>query len=224
MWDVAANTPSQASQELRSIREKLRLKQHELAAMLEVPFDRYRNYEYRNVPERVLDLARDILVRANGLRGVRQAPTGKLKVLGSTGAGDSPIYEPDEDFIFVPIEFVRNEYGATTVEANQFSMLPYIHPGDTLIFKRTDTPKLDKIIAVRLRGETESVVKKCTLVERRLVLRSYNPDYPDIPIDGSTVLGYLTGIVGVDGAFRLGPEDGGIDESYIESQLRSRLN
>lgn len=221
---VAANTPTKWAIELKEIRERLRLKQREMAESLGVPFDRYRNYEYRNPPSKVLDNAREMVAKeSSGFYSLKPRPTGKLRVLGSIGAGDAPDYEPDDHWIFVPIEYVREDFGAISIMPDGFSMLPYLHPGDILIFKRTDVPKLGKIIAVRLPGEVLPVAKKCVLKDGKPTLHSFNEDYPDIPIDGARILGYLTGIVAGDGSLRLGPEEAGIDERFIDSQLRARL-
>lgn len=225
MWTVAANTPSQEALELVSIRKKLRLKQREMADALGVGFDRYRNMEYRHPTKEALDAARFMLAKDQpiGLLGLRPTATGKLRVLGSVGAGPGPEYARDDWEMYVPVEFSRDDYGGLTVPPDATSMLPTIHPGDTLIFKVQPVPKLNKILAVRLPGDTYPVVKKCVYKDGKLTLRSLNPEFPDLAIDGGEVLGYLVGIISVDYTIRIGPEDSGIDERFVEDHMRSRL-
>lgn len=201
------------------IRERLRFSQQEFAERLGLSFTTYRNYEYRKPPPALLEKARTML---RGLETLTAAPSGVIPRLGAIGANTrGPIYAGDDGQMEVPIRFARPEYTGVSVQANEYSMLPYIQPGDTLVFKKGS--RMDRFVAVRLQGETLPVCKKLTIDAGRAVLRSTNPDYEDIPAEGHEILGYCVGIIPADDRLSIGPDDAGISENYLRDLLSARL-
>lgn len=169
-------TPEAA--ELVAIRESLRFTQEQFAAKLGMEFSQYRNNEYRKP-------SADILRKARALKNEGYEPLvgamGSIKRLGAIGANHhGPGYEGDENEMIVPIAFAKEDYRGVPVPSGELSMIPFIQPGDTLIFKPGS--KLHMFVAARLRGETLPVCKKLTTdVEGRAVLRSMNPGFEDMP-------------------------------------------
>lgn len=215
---------------LRALRRDiLRVTQEEMAERLGVRRSVYKNWEYgMNAPPasiiaRLEDLGLEASKeRAKAMAKLRSGATARLKVLGSIGAGSGPDGQPDpEELESVPVEFARSDYSGLVVEGD--SMLPYLQPGDILVFKDTRIPKLNKIMAVRVDGGPELLVKRATHAGGDgWELHSANPSYPPVhPGHQLECLGYLVGIIG--DTIRIGPEELGIDEKYIEVHLRSRL-
>lgn len=219
MWLMSS--PSKASIELKTIRKKLKMTQAQMGEALGFK-DRgtYKNYEYTQSPTpAMLQTARRM---ADGLRPLSAIPTGPIEVLGAIGANTKgPDSEPDADEMQVPIAFAREDYKGVPVPAGEFSMVPYIHPGDTLIFKKGS--KMDKFVAVRLDGETLPVCKKLTVSKGKPIFKSMGKGYAEIDASNHQVLGYLVGIVSADMTLIIGPDDRGYNEASIREAIGSRL-
>lgn len=220
MFEMAPTRPP-GSVVLTDLRAKLRYTQEEMAQALGLKRGTYKNYEYIIDPPD--DLLAQVRAMVSQMRPTAAAPTGRLRVIGSAGAGPIPASESDEDLMYVPVQFAREDYQGLVLGQDALSMWPYLHPGDTLIFKASATPRAGKIVAVRLAGESMPVVKKMTVEAGRLALVSLNPSYPHPDIEGATMLGVLAGIISADNRVQIGPEDAGLSETDIESYFRSRL-
>lgn len=211
--------PSKDALELVEIRKHLRFSQAKFAQLLGLGFATYKNYEYRDVPPEVMKKARSM--RGDGMVELT-GQTGTIQKLGAIGANlHGPGYQGDDDEMIVPIAFARPDYKGVPVPSGEYSMLPFIQPGDTLVFKGGS--KLHMFVAARLQGETLPVCKKLTTEAGRAVLRSMNPDYADIPADGHEIVGYLVGIIPADSPLIIGPYDEGLNDITIKTLLNGRL-
>lgn len=226
IWSVAADTPKE-SQQLKAIREELRLTQSEMGATFGLSRAQYKNYEYQvRPPDDMLRTARLMLAEfqsRGGLRTLRPMQMASIPVFGSAGAGSPPTSSRDSGEVFVPIEFFQPDYHGIVLEPDALSMLPYLHPGDTLIFKDTEQAKAGKIMAINPGDGELPIVKKIRYGESGIILHSFNAEFPDVPLAGGRVLGFLVGLIGLNQDFRVGPEDSGLTEHHIEELFRARI-
>lgn len=147
---------------------------------------------------------------------------GKIKKIGYIGAGTASgsIQLPDDQVQSVPAEFVSPENSALVVDG--WSMVPYIHPGDVLIFRDQTQGVINKINAVVPPDESGPIAKKLVRTEDgKYGLASFNPEFPTITARDATFHGVLIGIVG--SAVIIGPIASGISEIEIEAELSARL-
>lgn len=195
--------------------------QAELADQLGMSRGTYKNYEYQQAPsDEMLEKVASI---SGAMKPLVPARSAKLRVVGSVGAGPVPLSEIDEYGIYVPIEFAQPDYQGLVLGSDAISMWPYLQPGDTLVAKPSSTPRAGKWVLVRLGNDLTPVVKKMEVHKGALILRSLNPASESPSIDGATMLGVVTGLISADGRMKIGPEDSGIDERYMELHLGSRL-
>lgn len=214
---------------LRALRKDiLRVTQEEMAERLGVQRSVYKNWEYGSnmPPATVLERLHDMGMEASKERRqvmskLRSGAVARLKVLGAIGAGTEPNSQPEpSELDSVPVEFARADYSGLVVEGD--SMLPYLQPGDILVFKDSKIPKLNRIMAVRVDDAPELLVKRLVHGPEGWELHSANPAYkPIVATHKIECLGFLVGVIG--DALRLGPDERGLDEQYIETHLRSRL-
>lgn len=212
-----------SSVEIASLRKRLRMNQREMAEALGVGFTTYHNWEYKNAPpEDALDKARSMV---EGLGEARaRGDKVKIPILGYVGAGDDrPMGDGEREGIYVSSVFADRGYSASVLGADSVSMLPYLHPGDTAIFKPWSIPKVGFVIAAKLPEQPEAVVKELIYLNGVLTLRSFNPEVPDIVQAGMQMVGYLVGFESPDGRVRIGPEEGGITRGFLDHTFRSRL-
>lgn len=209
----------------------LRLTQEEMAKRLGVKRSAYKNWEYGDnmPPDSVLPTLRDLgmedapIVRA----GVRTKPrrlvsgrVGRLRIAGAVAAGDGANDIEPEELDNVPIEFAQPDYSGLIADGP--SMLPYIQPGDILVFKDSKVPKLNRIVCARIDADPQLVVKTLTHSGDQWVLEAANANFGSIiPTHHLDMIGYLVGIIG-DG-IRIGPDERGLDIRAIDGYLRSRL-
>lgn len=222
MSAVGERVVPRESEEIRDLRKKLRLTQDKMAEALGVESTTYHNWEYKSAPPpEMLDRAR---LMADSFSAARAKDKVKIPVLGYIGAGGGrPMGDGEREGLYVSAAFGDRGYSASVLGADSVSMHPYLHPGDTAIFKPTALPKVGYIIAARLPDQPESIVKELVFEKGQLALRSFNPEVPDIVVPGMQIVGYLVGFESPDGRVRVGPEDAGITRGYLDSLFRSRL-
>lgn len=120
-----------------------------------------------------------------------------IKVLERAAAGNSTSGEIDPVEVYVPREMA----GPLTVGvlAEGDSMMPHVRPGDIVVVEPADRPAVNRLMVVRHDGEL--IIKGVVFVGGRFMLRSFNPNYPDIEPSGSFV-GNVTGIYSREGDLR----------------------
>lgn len=203
---------------IKRVRESYRgvgMKQTELAARAGISRGRLANWEVGKSDPRnmsivnriasILEVPVEVLrdgavVREDPtLPRTRSIPTGRLKVYGALSAGDGNASEGDESFIDVPIELAREDYGAMMIEGD--SMMPFLYPGDTAIFQDFRREKVGHVVAACIEDH-KWVAKLCAFDGKQFVLRSLNPQYPDI-IEDFRIQGFLVGLIHEDGLDRI---------------------
>lgn len=156
------------------------------------------------------------------LQRLAPMPTGRIKIAGPIGAGVAPNHASDaDDSLNVPLEFARESHSGLVAQGD--SMMPFIHPGDVLIFRDSPLEKIGKIVCAKVDNEPFPVAKKLVFEDGSFRLRSLNPAYGDMSARSIQMIGYLIGIVGAEGLLAIGPDYAGIDEVYIQNHLSSRL-
>lgn len=242
MFCVAIGDIGRRIKLVRETYQGIGMKQTELARRVEVSQGRVSNYE-RGVHDPSPDLinrfaaalgvdSRYLLTgeSSDAPKVVRERPTeykavasssGRIKKIGYIGAGQpsGSIPLPDEQLQTVPAEFVSAENSALVVDG--WSLAPYIHPGDILIFRDQSHGAVNKINAVVPVNESGPIAKKLIRAEDGYALGSFNPDFPPIPAKDATFHGVLIGIVG--SVVIIGPIASGISEIEIEAELSARL-
>lgn len=219
---------------MKTFRQDRHLTQAEMAERLGVNRSRYANWEIGRAYPRPREATRFEDMEASELLVVREQRTGfapltptplaKIKLWGPVGAGVEPNLRDGERDLYVPADFAADDFGGLVCDGD--SMLPYLHPGDYLIFKECKDVRLDKLFAVRPPDGGEPLVKKLVYDagEGEWILRSLNPRYPDKSATHYELMGYLVGLISANSGLKLGPDRRGIDERYIEDNLKSRLN
>lgn len=231
MQNVAEKT--EMGEALTNFRLSRRMTQKELAGKLGVERDTYKNWEYgqNDPPREILEKLRSMGFRqalavkehAIGLdrwvRTVTALPQAPIRNLGYVGGGEESSADPYEGQFFVPIEFAAEDHGGFELEGN--SMLPFLHPGDVLIFKLTYQPKIGRINIMVAPGDSKPVAKQLEMREGRLRVESFNADYQPFEPDGTRFMGFLIGIIG--DRIRVGPQWDGIGRDFLEGEFSSRL-
>lgn len=219
---------SELSAWIRGIRKKLRLSQKEMAEKVGAKRTQYANWEYGQEPplefiKKFEDIEKKIVEEPSGLTFLVPRPTGTLKILGTIGALTEADGREMEELQSLPIEFCEPDFGGLICEGE--SMMPYLHPGDILVFREHQTPRLNRIFAVRRPDTAKLIVKKLVYEEETFKLINFNAVKREVdPVEGMQLIGYLVGIVSQDGAVKIGPVRTGIDEHYIDNQFRSRIS
>lgn len=217
---VAEKSRSNWSHELQRIRKDLRFTQARMAELIGANFEQYRGWEYRNEPPQwAMEKARSMTVN---LKPVAASAMGPIRYAGTIGAGPAPDGHIDEDLLWVPLQYTGADRAAFVLPSDAFSALPYLQPGDTLVF-REGINGLNKFVAARLRDGEQLVCKLLIYENGSPKLRSPNPNYPDIEMEDVQLVGVLIGIISPDGEVMIGPYLSGIDPQYIDSRLRGRL-
>jgi SOS-response transcriptional repressor LexA len=151
-----------------------------------------------NLIAKHLETDSEYLLHGTRTPRVKGEESGSVKVYGSVSAGDGNTSNVDSNEIEVPIQFARDDFGALIVEGD--SMLPLLHGGDIAIFRDHYHPKPGAIMACEIEGGW--VVKKVVYERDRYVLKSLNPQHPDI-VEAFRPTGFLVGIVRDDGPERM---------------------
>jgi len=205
-----------------------RVTQKQAAQYLGIELGRYVPFEYRadaRIPDDILGKLRKLGYQRTatpGLLPLAPQEVGTLKVYGAISAGPGVANgEMDSYELTVPIEFARPDYSACIAEND--SMMPYVQPRDTLVFKDYTRPLPERAFAVRLDGFDGLCIKETQWTAGDWELASWNPKYEPFRPDSMQLLGYLVGLISSDGALKLGPDDDGLTRAKFESYLRSRL-
>lgn len=84
--------------------------------------------------------------------------------------------------ITVPKGFLPKSKGKKlfALEATGRSMVPFIYPGDIVVFREEKKLKNKDIYAVTFEGE--SMIKRVVLVDNTIILQSYNTEFDPVPI------------------------------------------
>ena len=184
------------------------------------------NYLYREPPPWLIRKAEAYRERFHGpdVLQLKSTGEGKLKVVGSVGAGGHPDWQGDDNELDVPIEFSKLDWRGFTIDQAGSSMMPYLHPGDTIVLKPQLIVRIGKFMVIRNESRpTELYVKKAEFIDDRFVFKSLNPKHEDIVADGYSLVGLVVGIISADQSIKIGPIDNGIDEEFMEFQFLSRL-
>ena len=200
-----------------------KLSQQKLAEKLGLKRTTYASYEERiPIPGEIQDRLKALGFDAEeGLTPLRGRLRGKLKVYGSIGAGDTPQTESDFEVLDVPAEFDQPDFGGLTCEGD--SMMPYIHPGDSLVFRNESRPRRGMVFAIRKVGESYPCVKEIGYLNGDWWLVPWNPKHEKALLGNAAVLGVLVGIISKDETLKMGPVPDGMDQEYIVRKLMNRL-
>ena len=185
----------------------------------------FRNYLYREPPEAIIRKAELFKSRMLSIgETLVSTGDGKLRVIGSVGAGGNPDSQRDDEQLNVPIEFARPDWRGLVVEENAVSMMPYIQPGDTIVIKPHHSPRLGKFTVIRDEANPSAMfVKKAAFDGEQFVYESLNPGSDHKKAEGFISLGYVVGLISADESLKIGPIEAGIDESFFARVFRSRL-
>lgn len=198
--------------ELKALRIKLRLKQPEIAKLLEVDRGIYKNWEIESrggPPEKyvdqILQLEFDMVGETlDRLRGVRKIPMKKIPIAGKAAAG-SGVYNVDNDdeWLSVPADMVIDGSLGFTIQGD--SMMPILRENDIAVFFPSSSPSNNpgKIFLVKM-PDSEL---RCKVIDYRAdgwTLVSTNPAYEAESLGGAQVLGFLIGLYrSNEGHFRM---------------------
>jgi transcriptional regulator with XRE-family HTH domain len=89
--------------------------------------------------------------KAAGLKSVQRARLTQVPVIGTAlgGRGES---EDWEDHVYIPSHFISGDDGSYKIGAMHLdgeSMMPYLRPGDTLVFELSDKPRPGRVSAIQ---------------------------------------------------------------------------
>lgn len=190
---------------LRELRQKLRFTQAQFADELGVKRAAYKNWEYglSNFPaELEPKLQAMINHHEAGIPLVPIiAPAVPIPFLGVVAADNQANWtDPfdSDDEIYVPNEMAERGRFACTVQTD--SMYDFIHPGDILVFHRSDIPRIG---AVTMWRDDRGMIAIKTLKHNgsEYLLEPFNKTYDSCPARGMPV-GYLVGRVREQGSRR----------------------
>lgn len=120
---------------------------------------------------------------------------GKVPLLGSIRAGVPLISDDNYTETITPPEGVRADF-ASPVEGDSM-IYAGIHPGDIAFFRVASQAHTGQIVAARLL-DTDALINLKFYIQKngQAVLRSANPEYPDIPFsENHAVVGIMTGLI-----------------------------
>lgn len=200
----------QLPSDLKQFRKEGGYTQASLAEKLGIKRSRYANFEAG-----ISHPDDDILQALNKLGFRKQAqsevgpplvPASQLLIpipsIGYVAASDKVDWtDPfeSESFEYVPPEMgdVRGRFACKVASD---SMMPLLEPNDTLVFQRSDVPRIGHVILFRS-DENQVTVKKLAHDGTNFVLVPLNSRY-DKQIAEGAMLGYLVGIVREKGTLR----------------------
>lgn len=195
-----------------------RLTQEQLANLAGIKRTRLAQYEAGRTepPPKVLGMiAKALKVRPSDLfeedappkpvpvitpKPLRSEPTGKLKVYGAISAGDGNIAEVDASELDVPAQFARDDFFGMYIDGD--SMADELLPSDLCIFKEWSFFKPGGFVHAAQLESGEWVAKLAVQTAGNVVLRPYNPAYPDIN-KAFRLTGFLVGLIRDTGAERM---------------------
>lgn len=193
--------------QLRDWRKRTRFTQAEIAAKLGMTRGGYANYEAGTapVPERRLVALREMGFQSEVGPYTVPAPMLEIPIPYIGGVAASSKAEWSDPFESETFEYVPNEMGGRArfcARVAGDSMFDLLWPDDVAIFEATDNPKIGTVVVYRS-GESKVTIKILRHDGQRFTLQPMNSNYETctVEFDGK-VLGYLVGIVRIDGSRR----------------------
>lgn len=191
---------------LKEFRQSLNLTQAEFSNKLGIKRSRYANFETGESKPNHAILAKLRQLGFGSEVGPPLIPASQLLVpipsIGYVAASD-PVNWTDpfesESFEYVPPE-MGDGRGRFACKVNSDSMMPLLEPDDTLVFQKSEVPKIGHVILFRS-NDNRITVKKLSHDGKSYVLKPLNPSYEESQADGQ-MLGYLVGIVRERGTLR----------------------
>lgn len=122
--------------------------------------------------------------KAAGLKSVQRARLTQVPVIGTAlgGRGES---EDWEDHVYIPSHFISGDEGSYKIGAMHLdgeSMMPYLRPGDTLVFELSDKPRPGRVSAIQA-SATEVLCKEMKWEAGGWFGISWNSAVEPIPIE-----------------------------------------
>lgn len=193
--------------ELKELRERLRLRQEEMAEHLGIDRGRYKNWELperSGPPDQFVDailaleerLAHPLVIQSSSgaIVNYKIAPMVKVKVLGNIQAGEGAFnVDVAEEYQSLPASIITNNSIAFRIDGD--SMMPALRQNDIAIFEPSQTRLKGKIYLLKSSNDGLRC-KQLAWRNNEWTLVSYNPSpqYPDEPLGDHAVLGIMTGL------------------------------
>lgn len=189
----------------------------DFAKLLEVNPDRYKHWEYgTKPPEKVMDKVREMVINFVGTVSGLQGKSGALQLIERVPRESSDSWAIDEEgncVIDAPIEFSNEKYEGAIAGRGEVSLLPMVHPGDLLVFRRTKTALVGKVGAIAFPGAEERKTHIGVVTASVIELRNSEPIAPEdlrMPHGNWDYLGVLVGLASSSTPLRVGPIDSGL--------------
>ena len=194
------------SEALVKFRKRMYLKQQEMADKLGVPIARYKNWEYGHEPPGAIMIKLKEMGFGNDVGGPTiPAPQLLIPVpfIGEVAASSEVDWvDPfDSDtFEYVPPEMgdAKGRFAAKVIGDSMYDLLI---PGDTVVFQRTDIPKIGHVVLFRS-FDNRITIKTLKHDGTNYLLEAINSVYETVEAKGS-MIGYLVGIVREQGSRRV---------------------
>lgn len=212
MFAVAANT--EMGERLRALRTKLRLTQAKMAAQFDVDRETYKNWEYgaANLPKKFHALLTRL--EAGGLAAFEPTdlrkplfPVPHLLVPIPRGPAvpcsdwSDPLEADYNDFTEVD-PYMAEGKGRFACEIVGDSMYDLLWPGDLAIWQSEPHPKIGTVVIARTKlNEVTAAQLKHNGTD--FVLHKLNSKYEDATADHWEAIGFLVGIIRVEGSKRV---------------------
>lgn len=147
--------------------------------------------------DRALKAAREIADKRP--KQLSPLPMGPLRIVGNVAAGNGTFNVDNElDMLLVPLSLCGEDRLGWTVEGD--SMMPVLEPGDVAVFRESRQAKNGYIYLAKTKDE--GLVCKQIKWNRSTnlwELVSINKAYPNVPMDGVELLGFMVGYYRVRG-------------------------
>lgn len=120
----------------------------------------------------------------------------KIPIVGRVAAG-CPILAEEEiiDTVEIPKEWLKDGYNYFGLRVKGDSMFPRILDGDYVIVRQQSEINSGNIGIIRINGD-EAVVKEVHITNDGIILRSFNPMYPDMVFSKKDVVTKPVTIIG----------------------------
>lgn len=126
----------------------------------------------------------------------KKIETIKIPIVGRVAAG-CPILAEEEiiDTVDIPKEWLKDGYNYFGLRVKGDSMFPRILDGDYVIVRQQNEINTGNIGIVLINGD-EAVVKEVHITDDGIILRSFNPMYPDMVFSKKDVVTKPVTIIG----------------------------